>query len=110
MKDAGRGKKIRKHTHQKKQIAKEHVYGSISSKMEAESAVRGVRNSKDAAESAFRGSIRCQNRQNTGKCRSWGRSGEPLGPKSCCIDGLIGTTSRSEGDLGGILAVQIVRS
>ena len=71
----------------KKQIAKEHVYGSISSKMEAESAVRGVRNSKDAAESAFRGSIRCQNRQNTGKCRSWGRSGEPLGPKRCCIDG-----------------------
>ena len=67
MKDAGRGKKFRKHTHQKKQIAKEHVYGSISSKMEAESAVRGVRNSKDAAESAFRGSIRCQNRHNTAK-------------------------------------------
>ena len=50
MKDAGRGKKFRKHMHQKKQIAKECVYGSISSKMEAESAVRGVRNSKTTRE------------------------------------------------------------
>ena len=54
------GRKLKNIRTRRSKLRKEHVYGSISSKMEAESAVRGVRNSKDAAESAFRDSKRCQ--------------------------------------------------